>query len=150
MANLTALPHPNYINYKRYRNRYFRAIRGSKANCWQTFLNSDKGQDIFTAVKYTRQTQSLKTPTLSFGEQYATAFDSKRNMFTQSMFPDPPTCHSNYNIQDTDIDKCFPLADITDSEVKDAIYNSAPNKSPGPDGINFLCLRQAHQAIPTP
>lgn len=71
-------------------------------------------------------------------------------MFTQTMFPDPPTCHSNYNIQDTEIDKCFPWPDVTDSEVKDAIYNSAPNKSPGPDGINFLCLRQVYQAIPTP
>jgi len=71
-------------------------------------------------------------------------------MFTQSMFPNPATCHSNYNIQDTEIDKCFPWPDVSDSEVKDAIYNSAPNKSPGPDGINFLCLRQVYQAIPTP
>jgi len=70
-------------------------------------------------------------------------------MFTQSMFPDPPTTHSNYNIQDTEIDKCFPWPDVSDSEVKDAIYNSAQNKSPGPDGINFLCLRQGYQAIPT-
>jgi len=141
---------PNYTDYKRSRNRYFRAIIDSKANCWQTFLNSAKGLDIFTAVKYTRPTQSMKTPTLSFGEQCATDFDSKCNMFTQRMFPNPPTCHSNYNIQDTEIDKCFPWPDVSDSQAKDAIYTSAPNKSPGPDGINFLCLRQVYQAIPTP
>ena len=133
---------PDHTDYKRSRNRYFRAIKDSKANCWQTFLNSAKGQDIFTAVKYNRPTQSMKTPTLSFGEQCTTDFDSKCNMFTQSIFPNPPTCHSNCNIQDIEIDKCFPWPDVTDSEVKGAIYNSCPNKSPGPDSINFLCLRQ--------
>ena len=139
----------NHTDYKRCRNRYFRAIRDCKANCWQTFLNSAKGQDIFTAVKYTRPTQSLKTPTLTLGQQCATDFDSKCSMFTSTMFPDPPECQSHYNIQDTDNDKCFPWPEITDSEVKDAIYNSAPNKAAGPDGINFLCLRQVYQAIPT-
>ena len=140
----------DHTDYKRCRNRYFRAIRDSKADCWQSFLNSARGQDIFTAVKYTRPTQSLKTPTLSLGEQHATDFDSKCNMFTHSMFPNPPTCHSTYDSQDTEIDKCFPWPDITDSEVKNAIYNSAPHKAPGPDGINFLCLRQVYQSIPTP
>jgi len=44
-----------YSDNKRYRNTYSRAIRESKANCWQNFLNTAKNQDIFTAVKYTDQ-----------------------------------------------------------------------------------------------
>ena len=37
---------------------------------------------------------------------------------------------------------------ITRSEIETAIFSSNPNKAPGPDGIPFLCLRHAWNAIP--
>jgi len=66
------------------------------------------------------------------------------------MFPDPPASVSTFNIQNTPKGKSFPWPDITDLEAKDAIFDSAANKAPGPDGINFLCLRYVYQSIPTP
>ncbi|CUS10094.1 unnamed protein product, partial [Tuber aestivum] len=39
---------------------------------------------------------------------------------------------------------------ITDTDVKDAIFKSAPHEAPGPNGIHCLCLRQVYYAIPTP
>jgi len=139
-----------YTDYKRHRNTYFRAIRESKANCWQNFLNTARNQDIFTAVKYIRPTQALKTPPLVFKEHCATDFESKCQMFREAMFPDPPASLSTFNIQNTQTDKSFSWPDITDLEVQNAIYNSAPHKAPGPDGINFLCLRHVYQSIPIP
>ena len=50
----------------------------------------------------------------------------------------------------TPTDKSFPWPDITDLEVKDAIFHSAANKAPGPGGINFLCLSHVYRSIPTP
>ena len=46
----------DHADYKKHRNKYFRAIRENKANCWQTFLSTARNQDIFAAVKYTRPT----------------------------------------------------------------------------------------------
>ena len=37
---------------------------------------------------------------------------------------------------------------ITDNEIQQAIFTSAPRKAPGPDGITFLCLQHAYTAIP--
>ncbi|CUS06712.1 unnamed protein product, partial [Tuber aestivum] len=140
----------DYTDYKRSRNKYFRKIRDCKANCWQSFLNTARGQDIFTAVKYTRPTRSLKTPPLSVNQQFATDFDSKCMMFREAMFPDPPASKTTLSHEDTEIDKCFPWYDVTETDIKDAIFKSAPHKAPGPDGINFLCLRQVYHAIPIP
>ncbi|CUS06713.1 unnamed protein product [Tuber aestivum] len=140
----------DYTDYKRSRNGYFRKIRASKSNSWKGFLNSARGQDIFTAVKYTRPTKSLKSAPLSFDLQCTTDFDSKCMMFREAMFPNPPASKTTFNPEDREIDKCFPWYDITDKEVKDAIFKSAPHKAPGPDGINFLCLRQVYHAIPIP
>jgi hypothetical protein len=133
-----------HADYKRYRNKYFRAIRESRTNCWKNFLNSATNQDIFSAVKYIKPTQALKTPPLVFGEQCATDFGSKCQMFRDAMFPDPPASLFTFNIENTQADKSFSWPDITDSEVKDAIFKSAPHKAPGPDGINFLCLRHVY------
>src|SRR5437868_11797531 len=106
--------------------------------------------ESFTAAKYIRPTMSLKTPTLSVDGQSATDFEQKCEIFRTCMFPDPPSSNTSFSKEDTQLDKCFPWPEVTDTEVKDAIFKSAPHKAPGPDGINFLCLRHVYQAIPIP
>ncbi|CUS06639.1 unnamed protein product [Tuber aestivum] len=125
-------------------------IRDCKANCWHSFLNTVRGQDIFTAVKYTRPRKSLQTPPLSVDQQCATDFHTKCIMFREAIFSDPPASQTSFSHEDTEIDKCFPWYAITHTEVKDAIFKSGPHEAPGPDGINFLCLRQVYNAIPIP
>src|SRR5690606_7308409 len=43
----------------------------------------------------------------------------------------------------------IPWVDITDNEIRDAIFTSALNKAAGPDGLSFRCLRSAYDCIPT-
>ena len=37
---------------------------------------------------------------------------------------------------------------VTTQEIATAIKTSAPNKAPGPDGMPFLLLQKAYQAVP--
>src|SRR5690606_34763654 len=75
----------------------------------------------------------------------ATNFQDKAQLFRSAMFPPPPVFSSPPPISKTTI----PWVDITDNEIRDAIFTSAPNKAAGPDGLLFQCLRSAYDCIPT-
>src|SRR5690606_15062349 len=75
----------------------------------------------------------------------ATNFQDKAQLFRSAMFPPPPVFSSPPPISKTTI----PWVDITDNEIRDAIFTSAPNKAAGPDGLLFQCLRSAYNCIPT-
>lgn len=62
------------------------------------------------------------------------------------MFPVPPSFLDSEHAPRTR--NRLPWEQVTDSEVKIAIFSSASNKAPGPDGLPFLCLKEAYKAIP--
>src|SRR5690554_4713026 len=62
------------------------------------------------------------------------------------MFPPPPTFPERTESRPTP--ETLPWEPVTKSEVQTAIFTSASNKAPGPDGIPFLCLKEAYSCIP--
>ncbi len=48
--------------YTKSRNQYFQAIRNAKQESWISFLESLKNQDVFTALKYTKEKRLEQNP----------------------------------------------------------------------------------------
>jgi ribonuclease HI len=136
----------NWLAYTTQRNIYFRKIVQSKQTCWNDFLENAKGKDIFTALKYTKPQRHEPTPTMrTEGDRNAQTFEEKCQLFRSTMFPPPPIHQRQEHQQTRPLVKWPP---ITDKEVREAIATSHPNKSPGPDGLPFLCIQQAYQCSP--
>src|SRR5690606_13323660 len=62
------------------------------------------------------------------------------------MFPAPP---QSQPLASSTTFSQLPWTDITDQEIREAIFTSTPKKAAGPDGLSFLCLREAYNAIRT-
>ena len=59
------------------------------------------------------------------------------------MFPPPPVAPSPTDITNR---PTLPWVIFTPTDIKQAIFTTAPRKAPGPDGLPFYCLRQAYLA----
>ena len=103
-------------------------------------------------IKSVRPTQATKprrtqqTPTIRHNGIEATTFKDKADLLRRVMFPAPPQFQPL--VSSTTINP-LPWTEITDQEIREAIFTSAPKKAAGPDGLLFLCLREAYNAIPT-
>ena len=131
--------------FKQKRNEYFRLIQNTKQSHWHNFLETADGQNLFTAYKYTKPRRVEKTPTLVLDGVLASDFTTKCDIFRTAMFPSPPTASSTLVDPSGPI---LPWPDITTSEIATAIGTSAPNKAPGPDGLNFLMIQKAFECQP--
>jgi ribonuclease HI len=135
--------------YRAARNQYFRDIRSAKERCWRRFLSSARGADIFTAYRYMKPTRHQATPPLiDPNDMTGTArvsFEQKADLFRQALFPRPPASDFTPIISRRRELKWVPF---TPMEIREAIFTSAPQKSPGPDGLPFRCLQKAYTAIP--
>ena len=131
--------------WKQARNTYYHAIRKAKSDKWIEFLQGAKGKDVFQVLRYTRPRKSEPTPAISQGNHTATTFEQKCRVFREAMFPEPPPTLPASPVAPEEV---FQWKVITRSEIETAIFSSNPNKAPGPDGIPFLCLRHAWNAIP--
>jgi hypothetical protein len=74
----------------------------------------------------------------------ATSFADKARLFRTTLFPPPP----EYQPTQTGASQPLTWTPISGAEVERAIFTSSPTKAPGPDGINFACLRHAYRSIP--
>ena len=136
----------DHQTFKKLRNQYFREIRKAKEETWKDFLKNAKGKDIFTALRFSKQHKTERTPTINYDNHSVNTFEEKASIFRKAMFPPPPIAHPQpFQIPP----KPLPWKTFTPSEIQKAIFTSAPNKAPGPDGLQFLYLRHAYRAIPT-
>src|SRR5690606_22232057 len=134
-----------FAEYKSRRNEYYRSIRKSKTEMWNKYVEDLEGSEIYKVLKRARTRHTQQTPTIIHNGYTATSFQDKAQLFRSAMFPPPPVFSSPPPISKTTI----PWVDITDNEIRDAIFTSAPNKAAGPDGLSFRCLRTAYDCIPT-
>ena len=133
----------DHINFKVVRNQYFRNIPTSKSSMWIEFLANAQGTEIFTALRYTKPRKTQRTPPLSFSNITAVTFEEKITLFRSTMFPPSPIAPSTTVVTNRTI---LPWVTFTPTEIKHAIFTSAPRKAPGPDGLPFHCLHQAYLA----
>ena len=131
--------------FQQSRNTYFHAIRDAKRSDWHTVLSSAKGNDVFTANKYTKPRRVARTPILNFQGQQAIDFQTKCDTFHTAMFPTPPEAHAAPPIPPA-LTPQSPA--FTSAEIDYVIHISAPNKAPEPAGMPFLLLQKAHLAAP--
>jgi ribonuclease HI len=86
-----------------------------------------------------------RTPILNFQGKQAIDFQTKCNTFRSAMFRTPPEAPPAPPIPPG---PTLEWPAVTSEEIARAIQTSAPNKAPGPDGMPFLLLQKAYQAVP--
>ena len=131
--------------YKTARNTYGRALQHAKDAFFFHFLANAKGKEVFDAFRICQPRQPHRTPTMHHGKSQATQFEEKAALFRQTLFPPPPTYSPTASSSPTPPIDWVPF---TNDEIQAAIFESAPGKAPGPDGLTFACLRNAYHAIP--
>ena len=136
----------NYQIFNSDKNKYFHAIQKAKHTSWSTFLQGAAGKDVFTAYHYTKPRKIEKIPSLKHENQTGINFQDKCSIFLKAMFPKPPKTAETELPEDTESTKTW-FAVISD-EIKQAIMTSSTKKAPGPDGLSFLIIQHAYQAIP--
>lgn len=137
-----------FSEFKAARNQYFRKIRKAKESSWISFLNDAKGADIFKVLRYVKPRKVQRTPALNHQDRSATTFAEKARLMREVLFPPLPS----FDVSEREelFFQRHPIQwePVTDREIKNAIFTSAPQKAPGPDGINFFCLQKAYTAAP--
>ena len=96
-------------------------------------------------MRYCKPRKCQRTPVLNHQNRTATTFAEKSSILREVLFPPLPQSPA----QQEEVIFQKPLIAwkaVTDKEVHNAIFTSAPHKAPGPDGINFQCLRHAYNA----
>jgi hypothetical protein len=81
--------------WKTARNTYFHAVRSSKIQHWEQFLQEATERIVFKAMKSTKPGITSKIPTINYtieGIAYqATTFEEKCRAFISTLFPAPTT-----------------------------------------------------------
>jgi hypothetical protein len=83
-----------------------------------------------TALCYFKPRKTLRIPLLSFSYITAVTFEDKAALFHSTMFLHPTAAASPTDITNRQI---LPWITFTHTEIKQAIFTSAPRKAPGPD-----------------
>ena len=130
--------------YKADRNTYYSACRHAQVTTWKKMLTDAKGKDIWTVFRYTQPRKSQLSPPLTKDGAVCTTWLDKVALLRRSLFPDPPPAVLATVTAAPEI----PWVTFTPNEISKAIATSAPNKAPGPDGLSFLCIQSAYNAIP--
>ncbi len=129
-----------------HKNKYFHAIQTAKQASWTTFLQGAVGKDVFTAYHFIKPRKVAKIPPIQHENHLGITFQEKSKMFLKAMFP-PPSESAATALKSDDSDT-IAWNTTTFKEVEQAIKSSSPRKAPEPDGIFFLIIHQAFQAIP--
>jgi hypothetical protein len=98
------------------------------------------------SISFHQTSKSSKIPPIQHENSLGITFQKKSNMFLKTMFPPPP--ESAATALKPDDSDTIAWNSITFEEVEQAIKSSSPRKAPGPDGLSFLIIHHAFQAIP--
>ena len=124
--------------FKEARNTYFSAIRKVKVESWLGFLTKATGKEVFQAYRYMNPRRTEKLPPIQSENGLAVDFDDKCEAFIKAMYPKPPESDDHEQPESNEVDaRQKPWCEITDQEVKKAVFTSHPNKAPSPDTLTF-------------
>jgi hypothetical protein len=149
--------------WKKARNTYFQAIRTAKDDNWVEFLETRGPENVFDALRYTREKGLSKVPNILYeadgAQKEAKTFEEKCEAFLTTLLPKPtgpptsppttPYTPQNSTRSSSKAKKAWEWPSLAEVEVEKAILTSSPRKAPGPDRINFAMLHHAYKAIPT-
>ncbi|KAH8146911.1 uncharacterized protein LAJ45_08990 [Morchella importuna] len=127
------------------RNDYFREIRKKKKECWYKFVGEAEGNDLWGVWRLVCKKRYAKTPTIEHENTTVVTFKEKEKIFIKQLFPKAPN--------DTDSVRTAPQYDelpkytLTEEEVGAAIWKQGAYKTPGPDRICFIALKELWSEI---
>jgi ribonuclease HI/exonuclease III len=135
--------------YKEARNSYFQAIRKAKETHWADFLEQAEGNDIYTALKFTKGYVLAKIPEIRYKDQgvekKAATFEEKCNAFLNTLYPKQQAI----NTEDIPLNNSlWEWPDLQDIEVERAIKNTNSKKAPGNDRIGNAILKKTYEISP--
>src|SRR5690606_18980039 len=76
----------NHFYYKRTRNEYFRSIKQSKTDKWNTYVEEAKGSKVYDPLKQLKPRRTQKTPAIRHNGVEATTFRDKAELLRSVMF----------------------------------------------------------------
>ena len=137
--------------WKAARNTYFHAIRKAKEDHWQEFLANAEGNDIYTALKFTKGFIMSKIPEIRYIDQgverKAATFDEKCKAFISTLFPTPKEAPQEKEaIQPGPYNWKWPS--LQDVEIERAIQHTNSKKAPRNDRIGNAILKKAYASNP--
>jgi len=135
----------SFAEYKSRRNIYFHSIRKSKTEMWNKYVEDLEGSEIYKVLKRVHTSRTQQTPTIVYKGRTVTSFKDKAQLFRTAMFPLLPVFRSP---SPTVHKPAILWVDVTDKEIRDAIFTSAPNKAAGPGNLFFRCLCFVYDCIP--
>ena len=137
---------PARYRFRVARQAYFRSIQRAKEEFFDKYL-ADTGSDtLFDVLKMTRPKRSRLIPTLHTETSVAVKFEEKAALFRKTLFPPPPAYAPSMT---PPLQPSYEWTPVTDDEIKAILFACSPKKAPGPDGVNFACLRHAYTALPS-
>ena len=133
--------------YRNARNAYFKTIKNSKQNHWNTFLENEDTKTIFKALSYTKDMRVSKIPPITTPDgSVKESFQGKCEAFRKSLFPVPPLADppewGNYEPDPWEWPR------LTIHELEQACTGKKSSNTPGPDGITQEMISHAYRAIP--
>ena len=138
-----------YQTYKEKRNEYYREIRRAKRDKWNEFLEMNKSENVFKALQYCKAQKYRRTETLTFNNIMATTFKEKSTMLRNVIFTKSTTQAQHNEIQIQIQRREIIFQEMSNNEIRNAIFTSNIKKAAGSDNINFLCLQHAYKAKST-
>ncbi|MBD0343224.1 MAG: hypothetical protein ICV61_20835, partial [Microcoleus sp. Co-bin12] len=133
----------NFLNFKKYRNEYFHAIRSAKNKSWTNFLENAIGKEVFQAYKFTKSNRIEKLPPIRHNNKTHIEFNDKCDAFIEAMYLPPPVSdrilkYSNSNVE---------CPKLIESEIRNAIFSLTSNKTPDFDQLSFLINQKTYSII---
>ena len=85
--------------FKLARNRWFRAVRTAKRECWETFMQSSNSETIWRAINAKPQASAMPQYLMTRGGQKATTHDQKAAAIAEVSFPSSSSSSTTYPAQ---------------------------------------------------
>jgi len=123
---------------KRQRSSLRRMIRKSKTEMWSRFLSTAKSEQVWQALRYTKPGGQQTTKALrSRSGEVAESWEEKAELIKEEAFPKPlKGVEWRAKREGGEMHK-----EITEEDIRKAVYDQPTNKAPGPDRLGFKAIR---------
>lgn len=91
------------ISYRSLRNRYQRAVKKAKRDCWAKYLDSLRGVKVFDVYRYLKPKSSKKLSAIVEDGVTYESWDDMEKIIRQKMFPHLPSSDTNTSQEDLDL-----------------------------------------------
>lgn len=115
-----------------------RSLQRARRECWEKFLETAEGDDIWAVPRYTKPQRSAAVPTISHCGVVAEDIAAKADMLVDISFPEPVEYEGDEGQRGP---PGTAYQTIDERLVQRVCWGMSTKKSPGPDGVGPLAIR---------